>query len=240
MVEYLKKIFCGNTAEFRAFLDNRIEKNQKTFIITANPETLMTGRSNPEFHKALTDPETVITPDGIGVVKGAKMAGIAVNERITGVETVEYLLSKGAKNGLSVYFYGAKLEVLQKFAEILSEKYKGLKIAGLHDGYSDNEQVVFDRIVELSPDLVFVALGIPRQELAIYNNLHRFNKGIFIGCGGSIDVLSGTKKRAPKLFIKLNCEWLYRIAKEPKRLGRFYNSNVKFFAILKKELRKNK
>lgn len=239
MVEYLKKIFCGNAGEFRAFLDKRIEGNEKTFIITANPETLMTGRSNPEFHRALIDPETVITPDGIGVVKGAKMAGIAVNERVTGVETVEYLLSKGAKNGLSVYFYGAKPEVLQKFSEILSEKYKGLKIAGLHDGYSDNEQIVFDRIAELSPDLVFVALGIPRQELAIYNNLHRFNKGIFIGCGGSIDVLSGSKKRAPKLFIKLNCEWLYRILKEPKRLGRFYSSNVKFFSVLKKELKNN-
>lgn len=239
MVEYLKKIFCGNTAEFRAFLDNRIEKNQKTFVITANPETLMTGRSNPDFHKALIDPETVITPDGIGVVKGAKMAGISVNERVTGVETVEYLLSKGAKSGLSVYFYGAKPEVLQKFSEILTQKYKGLKIAGLHDGYSDNEQIVFDRIAELSPDLVFVALGIPRQELAIYNNLHRFNKGIFIGCGGSIDVLSGSKKRAPKLFIKLNCEWLYRILKEPKRLGRFYSSNVKFFSVLKKELKNN-
>ena len=237
MLEYFKKIFCGDMAEFKDFLNSRIEQNHKTFIITANPETLMTGRSNADFHKALADPETVITPDGIGVVKGAKMADMPVKERVTGVETVEYLLSEGAKRGLSVYFYGARPEVLQKFSQILSEKYAGLKIAGLHDGYSDNEQIVFDRIAELKPDLVFVALGIPRQELAIYNNLHRFDKGIFIGCGGSIDVLSGTKKRAPKLFIKLNCEWLYRIAKEPKRLGRFYNSNIKFFSVLKKELK---
>ena len=239
MVEYLEKIYRGTTADFRIFLDNRIAQNQKTFIITANPETLMTGRSNPDFHKALIDPETIITPDGIGVIKGAKMANISLSERVTGVETVEYLLSKGSECGLSVYFYGAKPEVLKKFSQVLSEKYPGLRVAGLHDGYSDNEQTVFDRIAELKPDLVFVALGIPRQELAIYNNLHRFNKGIFIGCGGSIDVLSGTKKRAPKLFIKLNCEWLYRILKEPKRLGRFYNSNVKFFSVLKKDL-KNK
>ena len=76
--------------------------------------------------------------------------------------------------------------------------------------------------------MVLVALGIPQQELLIYNNLNNFNKGIFIGVGGSFDVLSGTKKRAPKLFIKLKLEWLYRIVCEPKRLKRFFRYNVKF------------
>ncbi|MBP3705798.1 MAG: WecB/TagA/CpsF family glycosyltransferase [Clostridia bacterium] len=238
MLEYLKKLFIGSNKEFYEFLEKRIKESKKTFVVTANPETLMTGRINTDFHKALIDPETIIVPDGIGVVKAAKMAGIAVKERVTGVETVEYLLSCGNKMGLSVYFYGAKSEVLKKFAGVLSQKYPALKIAGLHDGYTDDENKVFEYISQTKPDLVFVALGIPRQELAVYNNLHLFEKGIFIGCGGSIDVLSGTKKRAPKIFIKLNCEWLYRIICEPKRLGRFYNNNIKFLSIVKKELKK--
>ena len=75
---------------------------------------------------------------------------------------------------------------------------------------------------------------IPAQEKLIYQHLKDFNKGIFVGVGGSFDVLSGTKQRAPQFFIKYNLEWLYRIAKEPKRIKRFYNNNVKFILKLKK------
>ena len=78
------------------------------------------------------------------------------------------------------------------------------------------------------PDIILVAWGIPAQEKLIYKHLDKFDKGIFVGVGGSFDVISGHKKRAPKIFIKLNLEWLYRIIKEPKRLKRFYDSNVKF------------
>ena len=84
------------------------------------------------------------------------------------------------------------------------------------------------------PDIVLVALGIPLQEKLIYKHLNKFDKGIFVGVGGSFDVISGHKKRAPKIFIKLNLEWLYRILKEPKRLKRFYDSNVKFLFKVKK------
>ena len=80
-----------------------------------------------------------------------------------------------------------------------------------------------------------VALGIPNQEKLIYKHLSKFKSGIFIGVGGSFDVISGSKKRAPKLFIKLNLEWLYRIVTEPKRLKRFYNNNIKFMLKVKKE-----
>ena len=74
-----------------------------------------------------------------------------------------------------------------------------------------------------------------KQEKLIYKHLNSFKKGIFVGVGGSFDVISGTKKRAPKLFIKLNLEWLYRIVTEPKRLKRFYNNNIKFILKIRKE-----
>ena len=79
-----------------------------------------------------------------------------------------------------------------------------------------------------------VAMGIPKQEKLIYKHLSKFKHGVFIGVGGSFDVISTVKKRAPKLFIKLNLEWLYRIICEPKRLKRFYNNNVKFILNIKK------
>ena len=89
-----------------------------------------------------------------------------------------------------------------------------------------------------SPDVVLVALGAPKQEKLIYENLRDFHKGIFVGVGGSFDVISGTKKRAPKVFIKLNLEWLYRIAFSPKRWKRFYEGNIKYIIKLKKEVKK--
>ena len=94
--------------------------------------------------------------------------------------------------------------------------------------------MAFKEIIKCKPDIVLVALGMPQQEELIYKYLDKFKKGIFVGVGGSFDVLSGTIKRAPKIFIKLNLEWLYRILKEPKRLKRFYNNNIKFILKIKK------
>ena len=97
------------------------------------------------------------------------------------------------------------------------------------NGYVEDKNKVFETIEELEPDIILVALGMPVQEKLIYESLDKFNKGIFVGVGGSFDVLSGTKKRAPEFFIKHNLEWLYRIAKEPSRIRRFYDNNIKFF-----------
>ena len=91
------------------------------------------------------------------------------------------------------------------------------------------------QITELDPDLVFVALGAPQQELLIHKYFRSDRKGIYIGVGGSFHVLSGKKQRAPSFFIRHNLEWLYRITKEPKRIKRFWNSNVKFLFELRKE-----
>ena len=235
MIEYFKNLYTGSRDEFFKFITSRAEKGEKTFVVTANPETFMHGGRNEEFHKILTDENTVITADGIGIVKAAKYAGVEPNGRVTGVETVEELLRFGSEKGLSAFFYGSKPEVLEKLREQIEAKYSGLNIVSMRDGYNHKDDEVFAEMKEAKPDLCFVALGIPRQELLIYKHLPEFPKGIFIGIGGSLDVLSGTKKRAPKLFIKLNCEWLYRIMCEPKRLGRFYRNNVKFFSLIKRE-----
>ena len=92
-----------------------------------------------------------------------------------------------------------------------------------------------NRIKDLEPDILMVALGIPLQEKLIYEHLNDFKKGIFIGVGGSFDVLSGSKKRAPKIFIKLNLELLYRICSEQKRIKRFIKYNLKFMNLIRKE-----
>lgn len=235
MTEYLKRVYGGTREEFFSLLAGRLADENKTFIVTANPEVLMNGGSNAEYGGLLLDESTLITPDGIGVVKAASAAGIPVKERITGVDIVTELLRIGSEKGLSVYFYGAKPEVLSALAAVIKKDYPGITVAGMRDGYSNDDEAVFDDIAAKKPDITVVALGVPRQELLIYRQLARFSKGVFIGAGGSLDVISGTKKRAPEFFIRHNCEWLYRIVTEPSRLRRFINGNVRFVFKIKKE-----
>ena len=130
--------------------------------------------------------------------------------------------------------YGNK----EKMEEKVKQKYPNIRLLGTTNGYVEDKQKVFEEIKKLSPDVVLVALGTPQQERIIYQNLEGFKKGIFIGVGGSFDVISGSKKRAPKIFIKLNLEWLYRIAGSPKRWKRFYNGNIKFVFKIRKEVKK--
>ncbi|MEG2460568.1 MAG: WecB/TagA/CpsF family glycosyltransferase [Clostridia bacterium] len=238
MREYFEKTYIDTASSFYKLVRNNLKKEVKTFIVTANPETLMMAEGNLEFKKVLLDKETIIIPDGIGVVKGARMLGFNVKERIPGVELSEELLKYANELNKSIFLFGSKKEVIEKMKELIETKYPNIKIAGLEDGYVEDKDEVFKRIIEAKPDIILVALGIPNQEMLIYKYLKDFDKGIFVGVGGTFDVLSGVKKRAPKIFISLHLEWLYRLIKEPKRIKRFYESNVKYINIIKKENKK--
>lgn len=233
MINYFNKLYKGTKADFLKLLKNDLALGKKRFIVTANPEAFILGKENPDIDKLLTDEATTVVADGIGIVKGADIVGIKVEERIPGVDIAEQLFSYGNEMKKSIFLFGSKKEVIDALVKHLSEAYPDLVVAGAVDGYVEDKDKVFDEIAEKAPDIVLVALGMPAQERLIYKNLSRFDKGIFVGVGGSFDVLSGTKERAPEFFIKHNIEWLYRIVKEPKRLKRFYNNNIKFIFKLR-------
>ena len=234
MKAFFEKIYKGTGQDFFTQIEKSLEQNEKRFIVTANPEAFMLGAKQPDLSKLLLDDMTTIIADGIGIVKGAEILGINITERIPGVELAEHLLYCGDKLKKSIFLLGAKKDVIEAFCKKIEIKYPNLTIAGSCDGYCDDKDAVFESIKKLSPDIVLVALGMPYQEKLIYKHLNDFNKGIFVGVGGSFDVLSGCKKRAPQFFINHNIEWLYRIAKEPKRIKRFYNNNIKFLFEVKK------
>lgn len=226
--KYIQKIESTSKEKFVEELEEKIEKNCKTFIVTANPETLMIAKKNPEFDKCLMNKETTIVPDGIGIIKGAKLLGYPIKETITGVELAKELFRIANQKEKSIFLFGAKQEVIEKMKEMLQQNYPSIKMLGCENGYIDDKQAVFEKIKQQKPDIVLVALGIPNQELLIQQNLKDFKQGIFMGVGGSFDVLSGMKKRAPEFFVKFHLEWLYRITVEPSRLKRFWNSNIKY------------
>lgn len=234
MRKLFDKLYKKSAQSFYEILSDNLKNNKKTFVVTANPETFMISEKNEDVRKMLLDKETVMVPDGIGVLKAGKKIGYNIEERITGIDIANELLKFGNEQKKSIYLFGSKQEVIDSMKIVIKEQYPNLKLVGTSNGYVTDKDKVFDEIVKLEPDIVLVALGIPLQEMLIYKHLNRFKKGIFVGIGGSFDVMSCMKKRAPKIFIKLNLEWLYRIMKEPKRLKRFYNSNVKFILEIRK------
>lgn len=234
MRKLFAKLYKKSAQSFYEILSDNLKNNKKTFVVTANPETFMISEKNEDVRKMLLDKETVMVPDGIGVLKAGKKIGYNIEERITGIDIANELLKFGNEQKKSIYLFGSKQEVIDSMKIVIKEQYPNLKLVGTSNGYVTDKDKVFDEIVKLEPDIVLVALGIPLQEMLIYKHLNRFKKGIFVGVGGSFDVMSCMKKRAPKIFIKLNLEWLYRIMKEPKRFKRFYNSNVKFILEIRK------
>lgn len=234
MKELFKKLYNKDVDSFNKIMKGNLKNNKKMFIVTANPETFMKSDSDLELKKLLLDKETVLVPDGIGIVKAARSIGYNIEQRITGIDIANKLLDYGNELKKSIYLFGSAEEVIVSMKEVLNDKYKNLEVVGASNGYVKDRDKVFKEIAKLNPDIVLVALGIPHQEKLIFKHLDKFDKGIFVGVGGSFDVISGHKKRAPKIFIKLNLEWLYRILKEPKRLKRFFNSNVLFMFKVKK------
>ena len=238
MRKYFEKILNEDENIFFEKVKQMLQEEKKMFIITANPETLMIAEKDEEFKNIVLSDETTVVADGIGIIKGAKMLSYPLENRVLGVDLVYKLLEYCNEYEKSVYLFGAKEEVIQKMKQVINSKYKKAKVVGAVNGYVENKEEVFENIKKENPDVVLVALGIPNQEKIIAKYYPDFKKGIFVGVGGSFDVISGVKKRAPEFFIKRNLEWLYRNTTEPKRLKRFYESNVKFISKIKKERRK--
>lgn len=217
-----------------------IENNKKKFIVTANAEILAYAHKNKHYHSILQKADTV-TADGIGVVKGAKLLGQYIPERVTGVDLFLKLLEIANKQKLSIYLLGATEPVLNKTVETINRDYPNIHVTGSSNGFFDNkkETAIVEEIQTKQPDLVFVAMGAPLQEQWIAKHLQHFSKGIFIGVGGSFDILSGKAKRAPLLWQKIHLEWFYRFLKNPSRWRRTIRLPVFVLHLLKQRQDRN-
>lgn len=237
MIKIMDIPFVDSTKE--AFLKRqvipKIDANDKCFIVTANPEIVMETVENPAYKKVVQAADYVV-PDGIGVVIASRMYGKPLTERIAGVELMEDLLEYANEKGLSCYFLGGKAETNQLAVENITRKYPQLVVAGSHHGYFDlDDENVTAEVVSSEPDIVFAALGFPKQEFWIGENINSFSKGVFIGVGGSIDIFAGTVNRAPDFWIKLNLEWFYRLLKQPLRWKRMLKVfEFLFYAVRRK------
>lgn len=197
-------------------------KRQRTSVIfTPNTEIVMMAEKDRDFRDVLNSAELVI-PDGIGLIHASRIHHLGLTSRVPGIELMDRILKYSHTTRLSVYFFGGKPGTAETAAQKILEKYPNIIVKGTQSGYftPDEESKIIDSINEAKPDILFVALGAPKQEKWIASHKKILNANIIMGVGGSLDVYAGNVKRAPVLFQKLGVEWLYRLLKEPSRIGR--------------------
>lgn len=211
----------------------------KAAVFTPNPEMVMAARRDPEFMDVLNN-STINLPDGIGIIYASRFTENVIEERVPGCDTILALFDKIRSTKKTVYFFGGAPGVAEKAKEEMEKKYKGLNVVGTADGYFDEEKekLIIDEINTLKPDLLLVGIGFPKQEKWIASHLDSLNVKVAVGVGGSLDVFSGTVKRAPKFFIKLGMEWFYRLLCQPSRIGRMMQLPVFMVEVIKNKYSK--
>jgi len=215
-IDFINKSF-NEVVELQA---KAVKGGKKSFVVTANPEIVMYAKEQPDY-KEIVQSADMVVPDGIGIVIASKILNHPIQERVAGFDLMMRLLELGNENKWGIYLLGGKKATNEKAVANISSKFPQLKIVGSHHGFFDwKMDGITEEIKAANPDIVFVALGFPKQEQWISENLDHFSKGLFIGVGGSIDVLAGEVKRAPKFWRKMNLEWLYRLLSQPSRWRR--------------------
>lgn len=215
------KVDNVNYTEAEKRVEEFLEGDKLNMIFTPNGEMLLNAVKNRKLEDILNEAQLVI-PDGIGVVIASKFYGTPLQERVTGVDLTYKILAIAAEKGSKVYILGAAKEVVSAAADKIRERYKGINIVGLRDGYfsEDEEGEIIEDINEKEAEILLVALGVPKQEFFIYKYKAEIKAKLAIGIGGSLDVISGRLKRAPEFYQKAGLEWLYRLIQEPSRFKR--------------------
>lgn len=190
-------------------------------VLAVNPEKAMSLPRDPWLLEFFSNAELLI-PDGIGVVWALKALYHVAVERVPGADLMVQLCGLAAERGYSVFLYGASEEASASAADRLAARFPRLRIAGRANGYLPHEraQALADEINASGADILFVALGSPKQEQWIAANRPRLRAKVIQGIGGTLDTLAGTVKRAPAVWQSAGLEWFYRLLEDPRRLRR--------------------
>lgn len=206
----------GRQDDIYSFIKGEIGK-EKLWIVTLNALMYMEYLKGNEYSEAISKASFSI-PDGVGIVKLLKKKGIET-ERCPGIDTMKYLLELSHMNNYRIFLLGSEESIVKQAAERMEKMFK-VNIVGYHHGYFDinNEGEVVRKINDSKTDLLFVGMGIPKQEFFILRNFEMLEAKLMMGVGGSFDVFAGVTKRAPLFFQKVGLEWFYRMLEEPHRI----------------------
>lgn len=203
-------------------VEELVEKGRKgepKYIVKPNVEIVTYAQSDSKFKNILNSADLSL-PDGVGLMIGSRLLGNGLKQRVGGPDLTEAILKLAQKCGYSCYFYGARPHVIERLSSVLKKRLPKLKIAGFHHGYLEKDESAIEGIIKSKPDILFVALGYPKQEKWIVTNLNKLKVPLSIAEGGSFDFISGEVKRAPVWMRRIGLEWFFRLMTEPNRIRR--------------------
>lgn len=214
-----------------------LKKDTPSVVYTPNSEIVYRAKDDEKF-KTVLNSSDLNTADGIGIVYASKILNNPIESRVAGFDLATRLLPVMNERKLKLFLFGGKEGVGERAKEEILKKYPDINICGIENGYFENSDKIIEHINRENPDFVFVCLGAPKQENWIFENKDKLSAKVLMGIGGSLDVFAGEAKRAPDIYIKLNIEWLYRLLKNPTRIGRMMALPKFAIAVIKSKKRK--
>lgn len=226
-------IDCLTMEESVARMDAMIQSGEPHIVVTADSAGLVQAQDDDEL-MTIYKTADLVTPDSIGVIWALKRQGVK-QSRVSGVEIVRELCHLSAEKGYSMFLLGSEPGVAELAAEKLRMMHPGVNIVGTRHGYfpASDDAIVAEEVAKVNPDILFVAMGIPRQEKLIARTQSIHKARVAVGVGGSLDVYSGRVKRAPAIIQKLHIEWLWRLILNPKKISKAKNLPIFAMKVLK-------
>lgn len=225
-----------NMEEALAMCEDLITAGGAHTIHTPNAEIVQMCIDDPSKRELINSADLII-PDGAGVILAGKILGSPLPKgKVAGIELCENLVRLSGEKGWKIFMLGGKPGIAEIASQKLTEKYPDTNIVGINDGYFKNDAEIIEKINASGADILFVCLGVPKQEEWMYAHKNELNVKLMGGFGGSFDVFAGQVNRAPDFFINCNLEWFYRLIKEPSRFGRMMKLPKFVFGSLKDKI----
>ena len=189
--------------------------------VSVNAAKVIAARDDPRLAEIIRQCD-IVNADGMAVLWAGRILGARLPERVAGIDLFERLVHAAERDGRSVYFLGARREIVEEVANVFRARHPGLRIAGIRDGYWDDDDQLVAEIHRARPDFLFVAIPSPRKEFWLFDHLNDLGVRFAMGVGGSFDVVAGLTGRAPRIVQRVGLEWCWRLIQEPRRMWRRY------------------
>ena len=218
------------------YMEECIVRNiHHNYITVANVDTIMQSKFNPQMREAV-NASSLSIPDGFPLLVMQRLYGNPLEKRAYGPDLMNEFLKTAEEKGYTHFFYGSTEETLNKLNKNITVLFPQIKIAGSYAPpfrplTREEDNKIIEMINNASPDVLWVGIGCPKQELWMYNHREQLSVPIMVGVGAAFDFIAGTKPQAPRWMRESGLEWFYRLITEPKRLWRRYLVNNSLFIL---------
>lgn len=210
------------TDDALAWVERMVTTADRGRIVTLNTTGMMMAEAD-DFLRCYVQNAELVVADGQPLVWTSPLFGPGLPERVAGIDLFDRMAAQAALRGWSIYLLGAEEQTIAHAARILQKRHPGLKVAGRHHGFlGDQTEEVVAEIAASGASLLFVGMGMPRQEQFLAAYWGQLGVDVAIGVGGTFEVITGNLQRAPAIIQRMGLEWAFRLCQEPRRLtGRY-------------------